>query len=578
MEQRSSSQASSDFRGDPPEERLAFHLDMLFETVSELSQLTDPVEVMERFLLMSMGALGTGQGLLALLDRQAGDLREVRRGLPVVDEAHLRSILQGLSGKLGENGDVLSRQAMVVAINEHPRKPGLPDDLCVLVEWYLDDQRIGVLGYGAKISGSAYDRHDEDFLLRLTSAFMDALAAAHVHETVRGLNKELQSRNAELQQALRASQEIQENLDRRYFHFKAICDTTRELSANLQVSPLLSSFLLSVMGTVSAQQGFIVLWNRKDQTIEEVVRGYSADTAPSLDVHRLDGVFCNLLHPPFVPAHGEKHSLILDAEALQALEFPGTPEIGAAFLVDETWYGVVGLGNCLAHSEDGQAEQELLSALLQGFLVSLGNALAFETIGKLNEDLLQTNAELRRTLEELRQSRQTISLLEAAGQRIGTLLHSETLRIKRVSLFDCLALAAISLVLALVFNASSPGGISLLPETWNNPSPDFIDVSWARLKHESQGALFLDARPVEFYQQQRIAGAENLPLNLFDFVYAMRFAMLDPELDIIVYGRNISRRYDELVAAKLTERGMANVRVLEGGLRQWLRDGLPVEP
>jgi len=220
----------------------------------------------------------------------------------------------------------------------------------------------------------------------------------------------------------------------------------------------------------------------------------------------------------------------------------------------------------------------LLSALLQGFLGSLGNALAFETIEKLNEDLLQTNTELRQTLEELRQSRQTISLLEAAGQRINALLHSETLRIKRVSLFDCLALAAISLVLALVFNASSPGGISLLPEVWGRPSPDFIDVPWAGLKHESQGALFLDARPVEFFNQQRISGAENLPLNLFDFVYAMRFAMLDPDQDIIVYGRNISRRYDELVAAKLTERGMTNVRVLEGGLRQWLRNGLPVEP
>ena len=157
-------------------------------------------------------------------------------------------------------------------------------------------------------------------------------------------------------------------------------------------------------------------------------------------------------------------------------------------------------------------------------------------------------------------------------------MRSETLRIKRVSLFDCLALALISLVLALVFNASSPGGISLSPEIWGQPRPDYIDVAWARLKHESRGALFLDARPTEFYNQSRIAGADNLPLNLFDFVYSMRFAMLDPEKDVVVYGRNISRRYDEQVAAKLKERGMVNVRVLEGGLRQWQRNGLPVEP
>lgn len=575
---KASTEASQDSFGKSFEDRRAFHLDALFETVSELSRLTDSKEVMETFVLMSMGALGTAQGVLVAQDFRSGRQHLVLRGLPESDKERLPEAVQSVSAKVHNEGEVLSRQVLVVVINESPEKPGLPEPLRVVVEWYLDEHRFGVLGYGPKINGSAYDHQDEDFVLQLVTAFMDALASASVNETIRDLNERLQSRNTELQRALLDSQDIQARLDRRYFHFKSICDTTRELSGKLHAKTLLSSFLLSVMGTFSAQRGFIVLWDRQEDRVETAARGFGDGIAPSFDAQRLDAVFRSLLHPPFVPAQGEKHYQLLTPDELQALELAETPQVGAAFLVDENWYGVLGIGNCLARSEDDHAERELMPALLQGFLVSLDNALAFETIEKLNSDLLRKNAELQQTLDELRQSRQTISLLEAAANRFSSLLRTETLRIKQVKLFDCLALALVSLVLAVVFNASSPGGISLLPEIWSQPKPDYIDVAWASLKHESQGALFLDARPTEFFNQSRIAGAENLPLNLFDFVYSMRFAMLDPQKDVIVYGRNISRRYDEQVAAKLKERGMVNVRVMEGGLRQWQRNGLPVEP
>ncbi len=564
--------------GKAREARRAFQLDSLFETVSELSHLTDPVEVMEAFILMSMGALGTAQGLLVAKDHRSGREHLVLRGLPESDKKRLPEAVQSVSAKIQDEGGMLARQVLVVVINESPAKPGLPEPLRVVVEWYLDEHRFGVLGYGPKINGLAYDHQDEDFMLQLVTAFMDALASASVNETIRGLNEELQARNDELQQSLLASQDIQARLDRRYFHFKSICDTTRELSGNLHAKTLLSSFLLSVMGTFSAQNGFIVLWDRHEGRIEIATRGFGDGSAPAFDAQRLDVVFRSLLHPPFVPTQGEKHYQVLTHDELQSLELAGISQVGAAFLVDENWYGLMGIGNCLARSEDDQVEQELLPALLQGFLVSLGNALAFATIEQLNSDLLRKNAEIQQTLDELQQSRQTISLLEATANRFSSLLRIETLRIKRVNLFDCLALAVVSLVLAVVFNASSPGGISLLPETWGQPKPEYIDVAWARLKHESQGALFLDARPTEFFNQSHIAGAENLPLNLFDFVYSMRFAMLAPDKDVIVYGRNISRRYDEQVAAKLKERGMVNVRVMDGGLRQWQRNGLPVEP
>ncbi|WP_161946344.1 rhodanese-like domain-containing protein [Desulfonatronum thiosulfatophilum] len=560
------------------EERRDFQLNVLFETVRELSQLTDPSDVMKSFVLLSMGPLGTAQALLAAKDAQSGNETVALRGFAADFQDALDDLLTGLTDKVSAGEEMLPHQVRVVTMNENAKNEGLPESLRILVEWYVDRHCFGVLGYGPKVSGEPYDHQDEEFLLRLTSAFMDALKVSNVNETIRRLNDELRIRNENLHQALLISQETQTRLDQRYFHFRTVCDTTRELSGNLDKDSLLSSFLLSVMGAFSAQHGFIVLWNRDDQSISSIHRGYPVESVPDFDVQRLNQVFRALLHPPFVPSQGEKHYQVLDLDTLLSLGLDDTSQIAAAFLIDANFYGLMVVGNCLAQQKDGLSDEELFPTLLQGFLVSLGNALAFETIQKLNSDLLQRNAELRQTLEDLQQSRQTISLLEAAANRINSLLKTETLRIKRVTLVDCMALFMISLFLGLIFNVTSPGRIPVRPETWSLPPPNLIDVSWARLKHASQGSIFLDARPVEFYNQTRIAGAESLPLNLFEFVYSMRFAQLDPKTDIVVYGRNVSRRYDELVAAKLAERGMVNVRVMDGGLRQWQRQGLPVEP
>ncbi len=66
----------------------------------------------------------------------------------------------------------------------------------------------------------------------------------------------------------------------------------------------------------------------------------------------------------------------------------------------------------------------------------------------------------------------------------------------------------------------------------------------------------MDARPREFYEHRHVPGAVNLPLALFDFVYGMEMAQIDPAREIVVYGGNVSRRYDDDVAALLLERGM----------------------
>jgi 3-mercaptopyruvate sulfurtransferase SseA len=58
----------------------------------------------------------------------------------------------------------------------------------------------------------------------------------------------------------------------------------------------------------------------------------------------------------------------------------------------------------------------------------------------------------------------------------------------------------------------------------------------------------------------------------------MELSEVNGEKEIILYGRTISRLYDEQVASKLILRGHKNTKVLEGGLSEWKKAGYPVEP
>jgi 3-mercaptopyruvate sulfurtransferase SseA len=61
-------------------------------------------------------------------------------------------------------------------------------------------------------------------------------------------------------------------------------------------------------------------------------------------------------------------------------------------------------------------------------------------------------------------------------------------------------------------------------------------------------------------------------------VYLMHFTQVPLSQPIIVYGGNISRRWDEDVAARLAAREHERVLVLKDGLSGWVAHGYTVEP
>lgn len=146
------------------------------------------------------------------------------------------------------------------------------------------------------------------------------------------------------------------------------------------------------------------------------------------------------------------------------------------------------------------------------------------------------------------------------------------------SWFDLMAILGISLLFGIIFNMSNPNSIKLMPKSWSGETIATISTSEAMVKYTEEKPLFIDVRPSNFFKQQHIKDAISLPLALFDIIYMMELSETDRNKEIIIYGRNISRLYDEQVARKLVLRGHRNTKILNGGLVEWGKSGYPVEP
>ena len=148
----------------------------------------------------------------------------------------------------------------------------------------------------------------------------------------------------------------------------------------------------------------------------------------------------------------------------------------------------------------------------------------------------------------------------------------------RFSWADLFIILGLSIFFGIIFNLSNPKSMSLLPESWAGEPVPVVRTEIAMAKYQEGNTLFVDVRPPNFYNHLHIKGAINLPLALFEIVYMLKISKIDRDKEIILYGRTISRLYDEEECRKLILRGYKNAEIMDGGLPSWRRQGGPVEP
>jgi putative oxidoreductase len=153
-------------------------------------------------------------------------------------------------------------------------------------------------------------------------------------------------------------------------------------------------------------------------------------------------------------------------------------------------------------------------------------------------------------------------------------------KLRQISWFDYALILGLSLVLSLVFNLYNDNQIPLIQSVGDLTGVQEIPVQQAQALYQKKGAIFVDARKSNFFEQDHIKGSINLPLVFFDLQFPMFQFMLEQEKvpkdePLFVYGGSVSRRFD-LELARLLKDKDYKVMVLSGNYDAW-KQAFPLE-
>jgi rhodanese-related sulfurtransferase len=138
-----------------------------------------------------------------------------------------------------------------------------------------------------------------------------------------------------------------------------------------------------------------------------------------------------------------------------------------------------------------------------------------------------------------------------------------------------LVLVALSAGLGLLWNAFSGRGFPLSANAFLKEGDEEVQAAEAKRRLEA-GALFLDARPVDFYNMSHIPGAMPLPENDFDPWFAKLEGRLRTTFDIVVYCSGYGCEASHQVSRRLREKGI-QATILHEGWPAWTEAGYPVK-
>ena len=140
-----------------------------------------------------------------------------------------------------------------------------------------------------------------------------------------------------------------------------------------------------------------------------------------------------------------------------------------------------------------------------------------------------------------------------------------------------IAIPAAGLALGLAWNAGSGRGIALAGNAFVREGDAILEIEAADARARlDKGALFLDARPRDFYDMGHVPGALPLPEDDFDTSFAPIEDRLRSHFDIVVYCSGYGCEASHVVARKLAERKI-RAAVLHEGWPAWTDAGYPVK-
>jgi rhodanese-related sulfurtransferase len=127
----------------------------------------------------------------------------------------------------------------------------------------------------------------------------------------------------------------------------------------------------------------------------------------------------------------------------------------------------------------------------------------------------------------------------------------------------------------LGWNSLSAKGFDVSQSVFIQAGDELISAREGKSRLDA-GALFLDARPRDFWRMNRIPGARPLPEDDFEAAYAELEPRLQKTHNIVVYCSGYGCESSHIVARQLQERGFPAV-ILDEGLPAWEDEGYTLD-
>jgi rhodanese-related sulfurtransferase len=127
----------------------------------------------------------------------------------------------------------------------------------------------------------------------------------------------------------------------------------------------------------------------------------------------------------------------------------------------------------------------------------------------------------------------------------------------------------------LAWNTWSGRGFALSRSVFAQAGDEIVKADQAKVLLD-KGALFLDARPRDFWRMSRIPGALALPEDDFDEAFPEVQAQIRRAKAIVVYCSGYGCEASHDVARRLREKGF-DAAILDEGLPAWQDAQLPMD-
>jgi class 3 adenylate cyclase len=383
-----------------------FQLKTLYDVSKELFEARDTETVLQNFLLTIIGSMGVLEGLIALYDNHSG------RIMPIIDRGFDKEALRALHLTCARFFSTKDFQDVHSASFEKNRGE-FPKKIKTVIPFGLDKDTRGVLLLGDKISSNPFEEKDIDLLLTLTNHLIIALRNSKFLQQMEHLNKDLQRKNIDLENAF-------EELDRRVYHLKTLNDISRDIFSTVEFEAITNHFLLMIMGNFGVMQGVVMMMSREtDDVTFFKAMGYDGEETSLLksDAKRL-------VRKHTLNHEVNGHSVLVNPEELEPLDICALP-----FQVTDDCCGFMGLGAKIIGEPFNEDDKELMGTLVNSLVVSLKNALSFENIKQLNRDLLEKNTQLEKALEELKAALRKVELLESIKSNLSKFVPTAVTRL-----------------------------------------------------------------------------------------------------------------------------------------------------